>query len=299
MSLDAAIESFLNHLRNERRLSVHTVDSYGSDLSAFCLFLAAAAKDDWAQITSHEVRAYVNSMHRNGFNPRSIQRTLSAVRSLYNYLLRENRVTANPAQGIRAPKGKKALPKTLDVDTVRQLLDINSDELLAVRDRAILELFYSSGLRLNELVQLNIGDIDLTDQTVRVLGKGSKTRIVPVGRYAVTAIRKWQETRLSIAAAGETALFVSKRGTRINPRTIQQRLRYWAIRQGLPSRLHPHMLRHSFGSHLLESSGDLRAIQELLGHADISTTQIYTHLDFQHLAHIYDKAHPRAKKKTR
>jgi integrase/recombinase XerC len=230
--------------------------------------------------------------------PRSVQRRLSAVRGFFNYLLRERVATSNPAVDIRAPKAAKRLPGTLDVDAINQLLDVPPENALAVRDKAMMELFYSSGLRLAELAGLDLGDLDLRDRTVRVLGKGAKTRILPVGRKAREALRAWLTERAALAAVGETAVFVGQNGGRLRHRAIQLRIAYWARRKGLPSRVHPHLFRHSFATHLLESSKDLRGVQELLGHADISTTQIYTHLDFAHLARTYDASHPRAKRKT-
>jgi integrase/recombinase XerC len=236
--------------------------------------------------------------HAAGLNPRSVQRRLSAARGFFNYLTRESVVASNPAVDIRAPKAARRLPGTLDVDQICQLLDIPGNDALAVRDRAIMELFYSSGLRLAELVGLSITDIDLADRTVRVLGKGSKTRVVPVGRKACDAIRAWLRERAALADIDETALFVGRNGTRLKARAVQLRIAMWARRKGLPSRVYPHLFRHSFATHLLESSKDLRGVQELLGHADISTTQVYTHLDFAHLARTYDASHPRAKRKT-
>jgi integrase/recombinase XerC len=231
-------------------------------------------------------------------SPRSVQRRLSAARGFFHYLMREGVLKSNPALDIRAPKASKRLPGTLDVDQLNQLLDIPPEDALAVRDRAIMELFYSSGLRLSELVGLDIANLDLPDRTVRVLGKGSKTRIVPVGRKAESALRVWLKERVALADIEEPAVFVSRNGARLKHRAIQLRIVYWAKRKGLPSRVYPHLFRHSFATHLLESSKDLRGVQELLGHADISTTQIYTHLDFAHLARTYDASHPRAKRKS-
>jgi integrase/recombinase XerC len=220
------------------------------------------------------------------------------VRGFFNFLLREGVVRSNPALDVRAPKAAKRLPGTLDVDQISQLLDIPPDDVLAVRDKAIMELFYSSGLRLDELVTLDLGQLDLPDRTVRVLGKGRKQRIVPVGRKAEEALRAWLKERAALATAGETAVFVGRNGSRLKHRAVQLRIRYWARRKGLPTQVHPHLFRHSFATHLLESSKDLRGVQELLGHADISTTQVYTHLDFAHLARTYDASHPRAKRKS-
>jgi integrase/recombinase XerC len=220
------------------------------------------------------------------------------LRTFFGFLMREGVLGANPAVGVQAPKAKKRLPETIDVDQVNRLLSFRTDDELGARDKAIMELFYSSGLRLSELVGLDLTDLDLADRTVRVLGKGRKTRIVPVGRYAVEAITHWLRQRPGMAGTGERALFVSQRGERLRPRSVQTRIAQWAKRQGLGVHVHPHMFRHSFATHLLESSNDLRGVQELLGHASISTTQVYTHLDFQHLARIYDAAHPRARRKT-
>jgi integrase/recombinase XerC len=253
--------------------------------------------DDWSQIDGQQVRAFAASEHRRGISPRSIQRRLSASRSFFNYLVREGIIKNNPGIDIQAPKGKKRLPATLDADQMAKLLAFRADETLEVRDKAIMELFYSSGLRLSELLNLDLPDVDLRDRTVRVLGKGNKARILPIGRYAIDALNAWFKERSLLAKLEGNAVFVGRNGQRIAPRTIQMRLADWAKKQGLGLHVHPHMLRHSFATHLLESSQDLRGVQELLGHANISTTQVYTHLDFQHLAKIYDAAHPRARRK--
>jgi integrase/recombinase XerC len=291
------INDFLHYTNTEKRLSPLTQKHYRRDLQTFLAYCLTENISDWSALDGHQVRSYISQRHRQGLSASSLQRELSSIRSFYNFLLREHHVRQNPALGVSAPKKSRNLPKTLDVDQVNQLLDIKGNSPLVCRDRAMLELLYSSGLRLAELVSLNLTDIDMQDATVRVTGKGSKTRIVPVGRYARQAITTWLEHRATLVNIDEDALFISQRGGRMSPRSIQQRLRKWGIKQGLDSHLHPHKLRHSFASHMLESSSDLRAVQELLGHADISTTQIYTHLDFQHLAQVYDKAHPRAKKK--
>ncbi len=293
----AWIERFLAHLGSERRLSRHTTSSYRIDLSCLTAFCAKHGIDDWTQLDGEHVRAFAASEHRRGIGPRSIQRRLSTVRSLFHYLLREGILKNNPAVGIQAPKAKKRLPTTLDADQMAKLLEFRADATLDVRDKAIMELFYSSGLRLSELINLELQDIDLRDRTVRVLGKGNKSRIVPIGRYAIDALNAWLIERALLATPEANAVFVGRNGERIGPRTIQHRLIGWAKKQGLGLHVHPHMFRHSFATHLLESSQDLRGVQELLGHANISTTQIYTHLDFQHLAKIYDAAHPRAKLK--
>ncbi len=295
--LQDGLQAFLSHIRFERRLARHTLSNYQRDLERLCGWCREQALDDWDQLTPHHVRAFIAKRHRGGISGKSLQRELSALRSLFRYLIRENLAANNPANGIRAPKSEKRLPNTLDADQLSALLDVTSDNPLILRDLAIMELLYSSGLRLAELVSVNLTAIDSDDATLEVTGKGNKTRRVPVGGKALTAIAAWRRVRGNFAGADEPALFVSRRGTRIQPRTIQQRLRQWALQQGCQQNLHPHMLRHAFASHLLESSGDLRAVQELLGHADISTTQIYTHLDFQHLAQVYDSAHPRARRK--
>ncbi len=289
---------FLAHLASERRLSPHTSTNYARDLDALVRFAEGAGLARWRDLDSQHVRIFGAKEHAAGLAPRSVQRRLSAVRSFFRFLMREGELTNNPASEIRAPKAAKRLPKTLDVDQVVQLLEIPAEDALAVRDRAMMELLYSSGLRLAELIGLERPDVDLRDRTVRVLGKGSKTRVVPVGKHAVAAITAWLRDRGVLAAPEETALFVGRNGRRIGARAVQQRVQYWARRRGLPQRIHPHLFRHSFATHLLESSRDLRGVQELLGHADIATTQVYTHLDFQHLARIYDATHPRARKKA-
>jgi integrase/recombinase XerC len=292
------IDGYLKHLGTERRLSPHTSSNYARDLRALADYLERSNLADWARVDSQHVRVFAARSHAGGLSPRSVQRRLSAVRGFFNYLVRERIVASNPAMDIRAPKAGKRLPGTLDADQLNHLLDIAPDDVLAVRDKAIMELFYSSGLRLDELVGLDVGELDLADRTVRVLGKGRKTRIVPVGRKADAALRLWLRERSGIAKSGETSLFVGRNGSRLKHRAIQLRIAYWARRKGLPSHVYPHLFRHSFATHLLESSKDLRGVQELLGHADISTTQIYTHLDFAHLARTYDASHPRAKRKT-
>ncbi len=291
------IDAYLSHLSKERRLSPHTASNYARDLRALADY-AERGDLGWKNFDSQHVRMFAARAHAGGLSPRSVQRRLSAVRGFFNYLVRERVVPNNPAVDVRAPKAAKRLPGTLDVDSINQLLDIPDEGALATRDRAIMELFYSSGLRLDELVRLNLRDLDLADRTVRVIGKGSKTRILPVGRKALEALRLWYRERASLATVEETAVFVARNGARLQHRAIQRRIAYWARRKGLPARVYPHLFRHSFATHLLESSKDLRGVQELLGHADISTTQIYTHLDFAHLARTYDASHPRAKRKT-
>jgi integrase/recombinase XerC len=292
------IDRYLGHLAKERRLSPHTSSNYARDIGALVDFLERGNVADWKRVDSQHVRVFAAKSHAGGLGPRSVQRRLSAVRGFFGYLVREGAAASNPAVDIRAPKAARRLPGTLDVDQINQLLDIPGDDPLTMRDRAIMELFYSSGLRLAELIGLALTDIDLADRTVRVLGKGAKTRIVPVGRKACDAIRAWLRERAALAAIDETALFVGRNGVRLKSRAVQLRIAGWARRKGLPSCVYPHLFRHSFATHLLESSRDLRGVQELLGHADISTTQVYTHLDFAHLARTYDASHPRAKRKT-
>lgn len=291
------LDRFLDYLHYERRLSPRTLSAYRRDLDAFRAWLAEHALHDLAQVRTQHVRGYTAARHRDGLAAKSLQRHLSAIRAWFRFLLREGEVGVNPAEGIRAPKVRRTLPHTLDADQVCHLMELPGNTPLDLRDRAIMELFYSSGLRLAELVSLNVTDTQGSDGLLQVTGKGNKMRRLPVGRFAREALETWLAVRRQLAKPGEGALFVSQRGGRLSPRAVEARLRQRAIEQGMPRHVHPHMLRHSFASHILESSGDLRAVQELLGHADISTTQIYTHLDFQHLAEVYDKAHPRAKRR--
>ena len=291
------VAHFLTYLENERGLSARTISAYRRDLDLLLKFLDTEEIEKAGQVTQHHVRAFIAQRHRHGLGGKSLQRLLSAVRSLFRWMLREGLAEHNPAAAVRAPKSPRHLPATLDADSIAQLLEIPCDTPLAIRDKAIMELFYSSGLRLSELANLRWEQLDLVSGMVTVTGKGNKTRMVPVGRMASAALLEWRKNRGIYASFDQPFVFVSQRGTPIAVRTIQARIRHWAKHQGIPQNIHPHLLRHSFASHMLESSGDLRAVQELLGHADISTTQIYTHLDFQHLAKVYDKAHPRAKKK--
>ncbi len=292
------LKQFIAYLREQRNLSPHTWKNYQRDLRQISAFCDQQHVENWSELTARHIRAYIAWRHRREISARTIQRELSTLRSFYNYLLREEAVGHNPATGIRAPKIERRLPSALGIEQVTQLVEIEGDTPLIARDRAIMELFYSSGLRLSELVSLELQEINLRDATVTVThGKGGKSRIVPIGRQARDALGLWLKHRTALAADEQQALFVSSRGNRLSPRSVQQRIDYWRKKQGLDIHVHPHMLRHSFASHILESSGDLRAVQELLGHADIATTQIYTHLDFQHLASVYDAAHPRARKK--
>lgn len=287
------VDEFLASLHH---LSVNTRKAYTRDLRVLLDYCRQQDIQTWQSLDGRQLRSFIAKRHRQGISGRSLQRNLSAIRAFYRYLLNAVIVTQNPADGLITPKTPKKLPNTLDADQATQLVEIDATDPCAVRDKAIFELMYSSGLRLSELVNLNLESVDFADAIVTVLGKGNKTRKIPVGRYAIKAIKVWLKQRTAMIDSDQAALFVSNRGCRISTRTVQQRLRDWAIKQGLATHVHPHMLRHSFATHILESSGDLRAVQELLGHADISTTQVYTHLDFQHLARVYDEAHPRAKK---
>ena len=288
------LKDFLGHLANERRLSKHTVLNYERDIIAL---LALAAEVPLAKLQDHHIRRFVSQSHARGLDGRSLARMLSAWRGFYRYLARDHGYTHNPCIGLRAPKSKKILPQVLSPDEAGRLMDIPGGDALAARDKAIFELFYSSGLRLSELTSLAPADINFSDATVRVTGKGGKTRVIPVGGHALRAVQTWLAARAPLVKAGGEALFVNRSGARLTPRGVQYRIKRWALQLGLNSNVHPHVLRHSFASHVLQSSGDLRAVQEMLGHASISTTQIYTHLDFQYLAKVYDAAHPRAKKK--
>ncbi|QYJ86465.1 tyrosine recombinase XerC [Shewanella mesophila] len=285
---------FETYLASERQLSPHTVRNYCFELQRVEKLLPADM--GWHQVTAEELQAVLNKLHRQGLGARSIALCLSAIRQFFYYLLQESLVTLDPSASLNAPKQGKPLPKNMDLDSVTHLLTIDDDSPLAMRDKAIMELFYSSGLRLAELAALNTSDIDHNEQQVKVMGKGSKERIVPIGRMAIEAIALWLSIRLTLPCEDD-ALFVTAKGKRLAHRSIQARLNKWGQEQGLSMHVHPHKLRHSFATHMLESSADLRAVQELLGHANLSTTQVYTSLDFQHLAKVYDGAHPRAKKR--
>ena len=291
------LDGFFDYLRYERRQSPRTLTAYQHDLTRLSRYCEAQDIASWSEMDNLHGRKWLGSLHQYGLSSASIQRILSASRSFYRWLIREAYVSVNPFDLLKAPRRPRRLPNTLDIDTVQQLVALKGDDPLTIRDRAILELLYSSGLRLSELVSLDISEVDLSAAEARVTGKGNKTRIVPVGRYACEAIKDWLSIRQAMANEAESAMFVSKRGGRLAARSVEKRIKDWAIRQGLSRNVHPHMLRHSFASHILESSGDLRAVQELLGHQNIATTQIYTHLNFQHLAKVFDKAHPRAKRK--
>ncbi len=291
------IEAFIDHLRHERRYSPHTASSYLRDLKRLHGYAESITVNQWSQLQLADVRQAMTLFHRQGLSSKSLQRWLSAVRRFYDFLIRENLAEHNPANGISAPKAPKKLPMTLDVDLAKQLLDQEPEDDLDIRDTAMAEMFYSSGVRLAELAGLNVVDLDMEDGVARVMGKGQKERIVPVGKAAREALTAWLQLRKTLVKTEETAVFVSQTGKRLSHRSIQLRLKQWAQIRGYYGRLHPHLFRHSFASHMLESSGDLRAVQEMLGHADIATTQIYTHLNFQHLAQVYDRAHPRARRK--
>ncbi len=296
-SLSEPLEQFIEHLSSERRQALQTCRNYERDTLRLAHYLNQQQIALWSELDLSRLRRYIAELSRAGLGGRSIARHLSSIRRLYDYLLREKKVRDNPALDVRAPKSAKRLPGVADVDQINHLLNAESDDLLEVRDHAMFELMYSSGLRLSELVGLDCSGIDMNSGEVRVLGKGGKERILPVGRQALKSLQDWLGLRASLAAEGQPALFVSQRGGRISNRSVQVRLRRWGMAKGADQRLYPHLLRHSFASHLLESSGDLRAVQELLGHADIATTQIYTHLDFQHLAKVYDQSHPRARRR--
>lgn len=292
------LAGFLNQLKFEKRASVHTVSNYQRDIGRLSNYCKDKLILNWTDLKQNDIRAHIATRHRKGMGSKSLQRELSAIRSFYTFLLKNSLAEINPAQHIKAPKQARTLPKTLDVDQINGLLEAGTSSPLEVRDLAMFELFYSSGLRLSELSSLDMGDLDLVDRSLLVRsGKGGKSRVLPIGSKAVTAINNWLQERTKISAIADTALFVTTKGRRLGQRSIELRLSQWCKKKGIQEHIHPHMLRHSFASHLLESSQDLRAVQELLGHSNISTTQIYTHLDFQHLAEIYDKAHPRAKKK--
>ena len=291
------LENFLNQLRYEKRASEHTVSNYQRDLKRLIAYCVEKQLSDWTDLKQNDVRAHIAARHRQGIGSKSLQRELSAIRSFYSFMLKNSLAESNPAQHVKAPKQARKLPKTLDVDQVNGLLEAGANSPLEIRDVAMFELFYSSGLRLSELNALDMADLDLFDRSLIVRsGKGGKSRVLPIGGKAVTAINNWLQKRMIMTTAENTALFVTTKGRRLGQRSIELRLAQWCKKKGLDQHIHPHMLRHSFASHLLESSQDLRAVQELLGHSNIGTTQIYTHLDFQHLAAIYDKAHPRAKK---
>jgi len=293
------LDQFIQMLRSEKYYSAHTCSNYRRDLNLFQGHLLSQDIKDWARVGYADVSSFAAKRHRQGRKSRTIQRELSSIRSFYQFLILNTVVAKNPALEVSAPKPGKHLPKTCDAETIDRLLQLNDDsDPLLIRDVAIFELIYSSGLRLAELVNIDLDDIDLAQQQLVVTGKGNKTRYLPVGSKAVAAVKRWLKLRLDYSkGANLPALFLSQRGKRISPRNVQSRLNQLIQRQALTQHISPHMLRHSFATHLLESSSDLRAVQELLGHVNIATTQVYTHLDFQHLAKVYDAAHPRARRK--
>jgi integrase/recombinase XerC len=296
--LNPLFERFIDQLLYERRSSPNTAKAYRRDLAKLIEYFDRTGLSNWRDLTAHDIRTYIAARHRSGLGGRSLQRELSAIRSFLQFLVKNQYLDDNPAKYVKAPRSAKKLPKTLDHDQIAGLLNTIPASILETRDLAIWELFYSSGLRLAELAGLDVQDVDLDQGSLIVRqGKGAKSRVVPVGRCAIEAISAWLKVRDSLILRDPTALFVSNRGVRLSGRSIESRLTHWSRKHGLREDVHPHMLRHSFASHLLQASGDLRAVQELLGHSNISTTQIYTHLDFDHLAKVYDKAHPRAKKK--
>jgi len=294
MSAASQRSSFLAFLATERRLSPLTCKHYGRDINKL---IELAGETPLEKLQTHHIRRFIANLHGSGLSGKSLRRMLSAWRGLFDYLGRQGLVSNNPCTGVRTPKIEKRLPQTLSPDEAIKLVEITHDTTAARRDRAMLELLYSSGLRVSELVGLNLDSINAQSGEVRVTGKGNKTRIVPVGEAALAAIGEWQAVRDQLAASNEIALFVNRFGKRLSVRTVQTNIKRWAIKQSVNASVHPHVLRHSFASHVLQSSGDLRAVQEMLGHASIASTQVYTHLDFQHLAKIYDSAHPRAKKR--
>ena len=299
--LQKEIQEFLSYLESVKQYSKHTISGYKRDLTKLSRYLLKIEIEDWQSVNEHELRTFVNSERRRGLSPRSIQRVLSTSRSFFEYLLVEGIIKLSPAQNINSPKSAQLLPKAMDADLVQRLLDFKPNGLIEVRDKAIAELLYSSGLRLSEVCTLDVQDLELKERVCRVTGKGNKMRVVPVGKKAIQAMRDWlihRKELKNLKSSSSEAMFLNNKGKRISARSIQLRLEKLCAQRGLPG-INPHMLRHSFASHVLESSGDLRAVQEMLGHADIATTQIYTKLDFQHLSKVYDSAHPRARKGTK
>ena len=299
------LPEYLEFLQFERGLSPLTRENYARDITQL---IKLSESTELSTLQPHHIRRFIATLHAKGLGGKSIARMLSSWRGFFTFLVNRKGYSNNPVIGLRAPKSAKTLPQALSIEQATKLVDIRDDDVLSVRDHAILELFYSSGLRLSELVNLNIDALDFSEGTVEVTGKGNKTRIVPLGSHAISAIKKWLEYRAQIQinttksstlskCASATRLFIGLQGRPISSRNIQYRIKEWSIKQGINSSVHPHMLRHSFATHVLQSSGDLRAVQEMLGHANISTTQVYTHLDYQHLTKVYDAAHPRAKKK--
>jgi integrase/recombinase XerC len=295
--LQPLVDNYLNHLSSQRGLSTVTIKNYQRNLAEFIMLLDQRTLTSWTDLDSQMVRLLVKQIHQKGIKARSIATKLSALRSFLNYLIHIDLLTHNPAKGISAPKLDKPLPKNISVDDMFQLLNIDDKDPLSIRDHCMMELMYSSGLRLSELVGINLLDIKLSAKEIMVTGKGSKQRLLPITSRAVQTIKAWLKVRPEFSIKGEKALFLSKQKNRISARNVQARMEKWGLIQDLPGHINPHKLRHSFATHMLESSGNLRAVQSLLGHADLATTQVYTHLDFQHLSKVYDQAHPRAKRK--
>ena len=292
----SALARYLDHLRHERRLANHTLEAYRRDARLLEKLAGGRALES---LQPNDVRRFVATLHGQGQSPRSLARILSAWRGFFDWLARGRAIEANPCAGVKPPRAARTLPEVLSPDDAVRLVSVEDDSEMGIRDRALFELAYSCGLRVSELTGLDVQSLDATTGEVRVTGKGSKTRIVPVGAPALAAVARWSPVRAKLAKPGETALFVGRGGRRLAPREVQRRIKRWATAAGLAVDVHPHMLRHSFASHVLQSSGDLRAVQEMLGHASIASTQVYTHLDFQHLAKVYDAAHPRARRKKK
>ena len=297
MDNNSYINNYIEYIKFEKRLSSNTIKNYLRDIS---LLKKQSANKDFKSYKVEDIRRSVSVFHQQGINGKSLSRMLSSWRGFFDFLTNRYKFKQNPVIGIKAPKSKKTLPQTLSIDQVIKLINITDNSLLGIRDHAVMELFYSSGLRLSELVNIKLQEINTDDNTATITGKGDKTRVVPIGEYAMKALNNWliERGKIKNISSENKFVFLSKKGLPLGTRSIQYRLKYWARKQGIPENIHPHLLRHSFASHILQSSQDLRAVQELLGHANISTTQIYTHLDYQHLSKIYDKAHPRAKKNS-
>ena len=295
MDNNTYIDNYIEYIKFEKRLSSNTIKNYLRDIS---LLKKQSPNKDFKSYKVEDIRRSVSIFHQQGINGKSLSRMLSSWRGFFDFLSSRYKFNQNPVMGIKAPKSKKTLPQTLSIDQVMKLINITDYSLLGIRDRAMMELFYSSGLRLSELVNIKLHEINTDDNTATITGKGDKTRVVPIGEYAMKALNSWliERDKIKNISPENKFVFLSKKGLPLGTRSIQYRLKYWAKKQGIPENIHPHLLRHSFASHILQSSQDLRAVQELLGHTNISTTQIYTHLDYQHLSKIYDKAHPRAKK---
>ena len=295
MNNNSYIDDYIEYIKFEKRLSSNTIKNYLRDI---LLLKKQSPNKDFKSYKVEDIRRSVSIFHQKGINGKSLSRMLSSWRGFFDFLTNRYKFKQNPVIGIKAPKSKKTLPQTLSIDQVIKLINITDSSFLGIRDRAVMELFYSSGLRLSELVNIKLHEINTDDNTATITGKGDKTRVVPIGEYAMKALNGWliERDKIKNISPENKFVFLSKKGLPLGTRSIQYRLKYWAKKQGIPENIHPHLLRHSFASHILQSSQDLRAVQELLGHTNISTTQIYTHLDYQHLSKIYDKAHPRAKK---